>query len=304
MIRLLKKRSVIQTRGLRLNRDRHWQSSLVNTAQRSSVEEQVTVGSVTGIYSRWDTPVLQVLEPCHVSVILPIYNEEACIRRTIAAVWEYAEKHPRYKFIFVNDGSIDATQRILETTIRALQTRQIQFIHYQTRQGKGYAIKTGVEFANGDYICFMDGDLAYSLDHLDHLLDQLAFFDVVIGCRNLVDGGDKGLRLTRKVAGKVFNTLSQWILNLRFSDMQAGIKGFKSSVAKELFACQKLSGFSFDVELIYLAKKWGYAIGEIPAHVSSSHPQKVSKVNLIQDSLKMLRDLFKVRLNDMIGRYE
>ncbi len=85
--------------------------------------------------------------------------------------------------------------------------------------------------------------------------------------------------------------------------MQAGLKGFRKQAAREIFDKQKLTGFSFDAELIYLAKKLNYRIGEIPAVVASSHKKKISKVNLVQDSLHMLWDLLTIRLNDMIGRY-
>ncbi len=135
-------------------------------------------------------------EARHVSVILPVYNERSCINETFNAVLDYAECHPFYCFIFVNDGSTDETAAILERKIAASQTFQIKLISYSERCGKGYAVKQGIEAADGDYICFLDGDLAYSLEHLDQLFDQLAEFDMVIGCRNLVPGGVKGSILT------------------------------------------------------------------------------------------------------------
>jgi glycosyltransferase involved in cell wall biosynthesis len=239
-----------------------------------------------------------------VSVILPVYNEQSCIGSTFDAVLDYSRLHPTYQFIFVNDGSNDQTQRILEQRIAGAETEQIQLCAYPDRGGKGYAVRRGIENADGDYICFIDGDLAYSLDHLDLLVAKLQHYEMVIGCRGLVPGGDRGLNATRKVAGKIYNILSKRILNLRFIDMQAGLKGFQKQAARELFSRQALTGFSFDVELIYLAKKLGYAIGEIPAYVSVSHSRKISKVNLLMDSLKMLGDLFKIRLNDWLGRYE
>lgn len=239
-----------------------------------------------------------------VSVILPVYNEQSCIGCTFDAVLGYSRSHPTYQFIFVSDGSIDQTQRILEQRIAGAETVQIQLCAYHDRGGKGHAVRRGIEMADGDYICFMDGDLAYSLDHLDLLVSKLEHYEVVIGCRGLVPGGDRGLNPTRKVAGKIYNLLSKKILNLNYIDMQAGLKGFQKQAARELFSRQVLTGFSFDVELIYLAKKLDYAIAEIPAHVSVSHSHKISKVNLVKDSLKMLGDLFNIRVNDWLGRYE
>jgi glycosyltransferase involved in cell wall biosynthesis len=238
------------------------------------------------------------------AIIMPVYNEQACISKTFDAVLDYCQSHPDYCFIFVNDGSSDRTPQILEQRIANAHTEQIQLLSYGDRGGKGYAVKRGVYLADADYVCFLDGDLAYSLDHLDWLMAKLAQYDVVIGCRSLVPAGNQGLRLSRKIAGKVFNTLSKQILNLPYVDMQAGLKGFSAKTAQEIFDRQELIGFSFDVELIYLAKKLGYSIAEIPAYVSSSHATKISKVNLLADSLKMLRDLFKIRWNDLTGRYK
>ncbi len=246
----------------------------------------------------------QVVKLHEASVILPVYNEQACIDATFKAVLDYARQHPTYQFLFVNDGSSDRTQQILEQHIAAAAMDQICLVSYPERGGKGYAVRQGVKVADGEYVCFMDGDLAYSLDHLDILFSKLEIYDVVIGSRSLVPGGNLVLQPARKLAGEVFNTLSKRILNLPFLDMQAGLKGFRKPVARELFARQDLTGFSFDVELIYLAKKFGFLIGEIPAKVSASHLKKNSKVNLLVDSLKMLKDLFRIRLNDVLGRYE
>ncbi len=239
-----------------------------------------------------------------VSIVLPVYNEQACIRHTFEAILRYLETHPNFTFIFVNDGSSDRTKEIITAGIHLAKTPQIQLISYYPRAGKGYAIRRGIEYADGDLICFLDSDLAYSLAHLDLLVEKLRTCDVAIGNRSLAKGNQKDVKLTRKIAGKIFNVLSRKILNLHYSDMQAGLKGFRKSAAKKLFFNQTLTGFSFDVELIYLAENWGYSIGEIPAKVSEKHQKKLSKVNLIQDSIKMLLDLLKIRFNAQLGRYQ
>jgi len=245
-----------------------------------------------------------VVKASRMSIILPMYNEQSCIGKTFDTLLAFAHNHPDYDFIFVNDGSTDETPTILEKHLLMAGEVPIQCVSYPNRRGKGFAVHQGMYHASGEYVCFIDSDLAYSLDHLNLLLEELHRFDVVIGCRNLVAGSTQELKPSRKIAGKVFNWLSQWILHLRFSDMQAGLKGFRTVVARELFSRQQLSGFAFDVELIYLACKHGYSVGKIPARVSAHHPKKLSKVNLVQDSLKMLADLFKIRWNDLIGRYE
>lgn len=240
----------------------------------------------------------------NISVILPIYNEAECINATFESVLEYSKSHPFYQFIFVNDGSTDDTQSILEKKIAKTKNHLIFLISYEQNQGKGYAIKKGVESSVGNYICFIDSDLAYSLSHLDLLVNQLELFDVVIGCRSLINENLKRVKSIRFLASKLFNWITQGILSLKFSDVQAGLKGFRRDVAQTLFEKQTIKRFCFDVELIYLAQKRGYTIGEIPALVSVAHLSKISKVNLIRDSGRMLQSLIKIKMNDILGLYD
>ncbi|MEG3845641.1 glycosyltransferase [Microcoleus sp. herbarium19] len=239
-----------------------------------------------------------------IAVILPVYNEANCIEPTFDRIFEFSQTNHAYNFIIVNDGSTDNTVGILENKLKTFPTHHIQLISYSNRQGKGYAVKKGCEYADADCICFMDGDLAYSLEHLEALVEKLEKFEVVIGCRNLDKENFRNLTLLRKISGKIFNLISRTILNLKYKDMQAGLKGFKKIPAQEIFKRQTLTGFSFDAELLFLAKKKGYTIGEIPAKVSQQHLYKLSQVNILKDSLKMLGCLFKIRLNDRAGYYE
>lgn len=239
------------------------------------------------------------------SVVLPVYNESKCINSTFDSVLQYSKTHPFYQFIFVNDGSTDDTQHILEKKITEIENNHHMYlISYEPNQGKGYAIKKGVESSFGDYICFIDSDLAYSLSHLDSLVDKLDSFDVVIGCRNLIPDNYKRVKPLRCLAGKLFNWMTQGILSLKFSDVQAGLKGFRRDVAQTLFEKQTIKRFCFDVELIYLAQKMGYSIGEIPAIVSNTHLSKISKVNLFKDSVRMSQSLIQIKINDTLGLYE
>jgi dolichyl-phosphate beta-glucosyltransferase len=240
------------------------------------------------------------------SVILPVYNEQNCLDHTVDVVLAYAQAHPDIEFIFVDDGSTDRTHRQLARRLahQANDATQIRYTSYAQRQGKGYAVKQGVKLAIGEYICFLDGDLAYSLEHLEPILRQLEHCDLVIGCRNLVDQQLQGVKPSRHLAGKIFNSLSQLILQLHFSDMQAGLKGFRRPVAVRLFSQIQTTGFAFDVELMYLAQKQGYTIGEIPAYLAPHHVDKPSKVKLFQDSVQMLFELFRIRYNDWTGRYD
>lgn len=248
------------------------------------------------------TEVVPITE--RVSVILPVYNEQACIESTFDAVLEFSRSHSNYQFLFVDDGSVDWTKQFLRMKLDAAKTKQIQLLSYGFNAGKGYAIKRGIAHVDGDYICYLDSDLAYSLEHLKLLVTKLRYADMVIGCRGLASKNIKGLSLSRKIAGKVFNRLSRVILSLPYQDMQAGLKGFKRSSAMLLSSKQRINGFSFDAELIYLAKKYGYSIEEVPAVVEAHHQRKASKISLFSDSLEMLFDLIGIRINDRRGKYE
>ncbi|ARV62807.1 hypothetical protein BZZ01_02125 [Nostocales cyanobacterium HT-58-2] len=237
-----------------------------------------------------------------ISIVLPVYNESKCIVNTFSSVAKFAINKPWYNFIFVDDGSTDGTREILESEIKLLNSNQISLISYKNHRGKGYAVKTGVLYANGDYICFLDGDLAYSLEHLDLIGAKLAEFDIVIGSRNLTSENNNGFNFFRRLASKIFNIICRNLLNLNFNDTQAGIKGFNKYVAKDLFKTQILPGFAFDVELIYLAKKRGYHICEVPAVVSKKHLQKESKVKIFKDSTIMILNLLQILYYDLIKK--
>lgn len=239
-----------------------------------------------------------------VSVILPVYNEASCIAQTVDQVAAFSAEHPEYQFIFVNDGSGDRTLEILERKVNQVQIAQIQVVSYSNNCGKGYAVKAGVECSLGDYVCFLDSDLAYSLTYLEKLVETLKHWDVAIGSRSLMLDCAGRLKLSRRVAGRVFNWLSRKVLGLKYRDMQAGIKGFRRVAAENLFEHQTIWRFCFDVELLYLAHKFAYTIGEIPVVVSDSHFYKQSTVNLWVDSLRMVANLIKIKLNDRLCVYE
>ncbi|MBW4511050.1 MAG: glycosyltransferase [Scytonematopsis contorta HA4267-MV1] len=240
------------------------------------------------------------------SVILPVYNEEKCIEKTLKTVLYFAKSHTDYEFIFVNDGSTDAVKKIIEKQLKIAKGHNIdnlRLISYEMNRGKGFAVNTGVKYALGEYICYIDSDLAYSLEHLYIVLEKLELYDIVIGCRSLANN-KSCLNKFRKIAGFIFNLLSRKVLQLHYRDMQAGMKGFKQHVAKDLFQHQQIFGFAFDVELLYIARYKKYTIGEIPAVISSHHLQKKSQVNILNDSFLMLFQLLQIKVYDTIGKYE
>ncbi|QSR87906.1 dolichyl-phosphate beta-glucosyltransferase [Methylacidiphilum caldifontis] len=239
------------------------------------------------------------------SVVLPVYNEEKVIQAVSQSICRFAQEHPQYEFVFVNDGSTDNTGMLLKTSLNEFRTKQVQLIDYKTNRGKGFAIREGFKHTTGDHFCFLDGDLAYPLDYLPQFEEKLQNCDIAIGSRVSEKKGkswDRSLR--RKVLGFCFNKLVSSILGLPYSDTQAGLKAFRRDVAERLFKMQKIEGFSFDVELIFLARKLGYKIVEIPVKVSPTHSYKHSKIKLFGDSLRMLKELLQIKHFDSIGEYD
>jgi dolichyl-phosphate beta-glucosyltransferase len=244
--------------------------------------------------------------PYVMSVLLPVYRYSHGIAQTFAAVREYAREHADVEFLFVNDGSPDDTGEKIVTMLDEEETPDnIRLVSYRTNGGKGHAIKTGVFHTHGQSIVFMDGDLAYSLDHLRPMREGLEKHDVVIGSRSLIrdEGGNKRSFL-RWFMGEAFNRLMWLVTGIPYTDTQAGIKGFKRDAAFYIFSHQRLKGFAFDVELIFIARRKRYSIIEIPAHVSEDHNSKGSSMNLIVDPIKMFLDLARVRFNGLRGRYD
>lgn len=264
---------------------------------------------VVSIDPRAETPRFgggdQLVTPVAVKmgVLLPVYNESKLIGRTFEAVLAFARTHPDYRFIFVDDGSTDQTVKRIEERLAQARCPRISLLALPVNGGKGRAIHTAMLACESPMICFTDGDLAYSLDHLPLLAAALERADVVIGSRNLVHRAQKNTRILRKILGWGFNKLTRLVLGLAYDDMQAGLKAFRHEAAQRIFTRQRVFDFSFDAEIVFLASRLGYRIAEIPAYVSEEHSYKISKVSLLRDPLRMFVALWRIRLNSLRGRY-
>jgi glycosyltransferase involved in cell wall biosynthesis len=264
---------------------------------------EVFVATHKDLMAAMQPPTRVAVQP-KITVILPVYNEAGLIASTFQAVLEFARQHPGYHFRFVDDGSVDQTSAILRRLIQENGAEEVSLVSYPKNGGKGHAVRVGVEGAKDPLICFTDGDLAYSLDHLPLVVAALAMYDVVIGSRALINEGQRNIRFMRKLLGGGYNLLARLILNMKYRDTQAGLKGFRREAARQVFAKQRLTDFSFDVELVYIARRLKMHVAEIPAHVSEHHSYKVSKVQLFRDPLRMFGALFKIRYNGLVGRYD
>jgi dolichyl-phosphate beta-glucosyltransferase len=235
-------------------------------------------------------------------IALPIYNERNRITQVFSEVETWAKRREHWQFLLIDDGSVDGSGKELDHLIQESGHPNIALLRQPANRGKGLAIKEGFAHLNSDLLCFTDGDLAYSFDHIDRLEEALARFDVVIGNRHLIPQHEN-ISLRRRILGGGFNCLARRILGLPYRDTQAGLKGFRAPAARAVFRHQQVTGFGFDAELLFIAHQRGYSIGEIAGRVNDHHSYKTGKVRLLKDSLRMLRDLFLIRRNGVRGLY-
>jgi dolichyl-phosphate beta-glucosyltransferase len=230
------------------------------------------------------------------SVVIPSFNEASRLPATILKAIRWCESNVNsYEVVLVDDGSVDETLNMA----RALSeydenVRVIACPH----AGKGAAVQMGMLNAAGKWILFMDADGATPLDEIGKLMAKLdEGYAVAIGSRAVSSHGSESVEvktsLHRKLIGRAFARIVKLFAVKGIADTQCGFKMFRQDVARKLFRAQKINGFAFDVEILYLAQKLGFAIAEVPVNWVN---QPGSKVNLILDSVQMLRDVLKVRL--------
>ncbi|QSR85657.1 glycosyltransferase [Methylacidimicrobium sp. B4] len=237
------------------------------------------------------------------SIVLPLFNEAGIATAVAARVTSFAEYHPDYEFLLVDDGSVDATPTILSEFLAKRRLPNVRLLRYACNRGKGHAILFGFREARGASFCFTDGDLAYPLDDLDRIVAELRRSDVVIGSRSPCRASQGAPNLSRRFLGVAYNRLTRFLLGLPYADTQAGLKGFRREPAERLFSLLHSTGFSFDVELLFLARKLGLRICEMPVQPVREHSYKTGKVKLLRDSAAMLADLCRIRLRDWMGLY-
>jgi len=237
------------------------------------------------------------------SIILPCYNEEKNIRRNIEHIHNYLKaRFSDFEIIAVNDGSSDATPAELQKS-REESRIPLRIINGRTNRGKGAAVRDGVLRSKKEIIMFLDADLAIPIEELSKFLGVLETgYDFVIASRFV--GGLKILKPVlwyRSIMEKIFRILRMIIINnYDIQDTQCGFKVFKRQTAFKIFPQLTVRGWSFDVEIIFLAKKAGLKIKELP--ITLQNPPE-SHIRIVKDSVKMFFDLIKIKINDWRGKY-
>ena len=233
------------------------------------------------------------------SIVIPAFNEEARIVGTLESVTQYlAASSLLWELVVVDDGSSDGTAALVAQWADNREGVRLESIRHQ---GKGAAVRHGMLAASGRYRFLCDADLAMPIEGVAVFLDRMSEgYDIVIGSRQIAGARRFNEPVTRHISGRIFNWAVRLLAVGDFQDTQCGFKCFRGEVADQLFASQRSAGFGFDVEVLYLARKRGLRVLEIPI---DWYHQRASKVRGLVDPFLMLRETLMVRWNDLRGRY-
>lgn len=236
-----------------------------------------------------------------ISVVIPAYNEEKRIRKTVELVFDYfRSRNYRFEVVVVNDGSTDTTGRLVSEITGIYEN--LRLINCSTNRGKGRAVYEGMTASLGRLRLFMDADGSTSIEELDEMLPYFdRGFDIVFGSR-----GVKGTVITahqpviRETLGRYFNLYVRIITGLPFRDTQAGFKIFSAESCVSVFPYQTIWDWVFDVELLVIADSHGFRIHEHP--ITWRHSPN-SRVSVIKSMFRAAADVLRIRFNYLTGKY-
>ena len=239
-----------------------------------------------------------------ISIVLPCFNEAKSIQKNVDNIYRYLkDRFNSFEIITVNDGSRDNTLSELKR-IKTENTIPIRIISNKTNHGKGSAVTNGILKSKNEVVVFMDADLAVPIDELEQFLPEIdKGNDIVIASRFISEIKIlKPVLWYRSIMEKIFRILRMIIINnFDIQDTQCGFKVFTREAAFKIFPLLTVKRFSFDVEVIFLAKKMGYRIKELP--IILQNPQ-ASHIRIFSDSWNMFCDLIRIRLNEIGGKYK
>jgi len=240
----------------------------------------------------------------HLSIVIPAYNEENRIGRTLTETFDYLDRQNyASEIIVVNDGSTDHTAETAHNFGSRTKVR-LRLIENPGNRGKGYSVRNGMLQAAGEIVLFFDADLATPTSEIVKVIEPIArdCYDVVFGSRAI----DRSLIGThqsffRENIGRVGNLIQFAFTGLRFKDTQCGFKAFRKEAAQSVFKLQRIDGFGFDPEILFIAKKQGWRLLETP--VRWNHIEG-SKLNPVMAPVKALMEVSTIRWNNLVGKYD
>jgi glycosyltransferase involved in cell wall biosynthesis len=235
------------------------------------------------------------------SIVIPAYNESARIAASLERVLAYIEQRGwDAEVLVVNDGSRDNTAEIVHDYLK--KSPRLRLLENPGNRGKGYSVRSGMLHAGGDILLFSDADLSSPIEEADKLFAAIASgADIAIGSRWLQSHLQTQRQpLYRQLFGRTFNLLLRISLGLKFKDTQCGFKAFTRRAGRAIFPAQKIERWGFDPELLYLAKRFGFSVAEVP--VAWAH-REGTRINPLRDGIRMFGETLKIRWNALSGKY-
>ncbi|NCP86892.1 MAG: glycosyl transferase [Anaerolineae bacterium CG_4_9_14_3_um_filter_57_17] len=232
------------------------------------------------------------------SIVIPAHNEESRLPQSLQQVANFLEhlSHPA-EVIIVENGSADQTLRVAQTFAAHQPTFRV--LHNE-QPGKGRAVQAGMLAAQGRYRFFADADFSMPVEQITRFLPPAVDVPIAIASREAPGAVRYNEPAHRHFTGRVFNAFIRSLVLPGLHDTQCGFKLFRADVAEDLFHAQTLMGWSFDVELLYIASLRGLPILEVPI---PWYYNPESKINILHDSWRMFRDLLVIRRNGRLGVY-
>ncbi len=233
------------------------------------------------------------------SIVIPAHNEVRRLPETLARLHHYLREQPySWEIIVVSNASTDGTEALVREMAGTIPGLQLLTL---TGRGKGLAVRAGAIRSWGEVVFLCDADLSMPPETLAQFLGVIETCDIVVGSREAAGATRYGEPWQRHLMGRVFNHLVQWLAVKGIKDTQCGFKAFRRTAADHLFGQQFVTGWGFDVELLYLAQKYGYRVKEIGI---DWYFDADSRVRPGIDTLNMATELLMIRLRDLLRRYQ
>lgn len=246
----------------------------------------------------WPTLSGQPPSAPYLSIIIPALNEAGRLPSTLERLHEYLRRQEyTWEIIVVSNGSTDGTEDVVRRAAEHIPNLELVSLR---QRGKGVASRFGALRSRGEIVFLCDADLSMPPENLSRFIEAMADADIVAGSREAPGAVRYHEPRYRHVMGRVFNTLVRVLAVPGIHDTQCGFKAFRRQAADELFDRQMITGFGFDVELLYLARKYGYRTRELGIEWYFSDD---TRVRAGADTLNMLGELLMIRYRDLIGRY-
>ena len=234
------------------------------------------------------------------SIIIPAYNEERRLPTTLEQVFRFIQAQPySTEVLIVENGSQDRTSEVVEDFI---QGRPAFRLLHETQRGKGLAVRRGMLEAQGEYRFMCDADLSMPIDEVNRFLPPvLEGCDIAIASREAPGSVRYNEPLYRHLGGRAINLMIRLLALPGLQDTQCGFKCFRAAAIEDLFSRQVLNGWSFDIELLFIARRRKYRIVEVPI---PWYFNPESKLSVVSDALRMGLDILSVHRNAWQGKYD